>query len=481
MRPVLRLRAGALTMLLALVLTSIATPVARATINVGGKAVVATTEGDLLSLRAGPATTFPMLMAMPQGLQVDVVGGPETSADGALWYQVRAGVVTGWAVAEYLAGPQGASQPVVAPSSLVVGGTDGSGARLRDAPGIASTILATIADGEVVVVTGATRAADGYDWAPVSYQQLHGWVATTFLLASTQTNPPTPTPPPPTATPTAPARPPNPAPAAPPPPAAPGASALEPGNHASVANTEGLDLRIRAGAGTGNAILDYAPAGAVLLITQSGKADSQGGLWYGVDYDGSKGWVLGLFVTRTDAPTTKRGVTAPPAPPRTQPVSQPPPTTGSPTTPGSAPSPTAPAKASPTPAPALAPPVDRGRAIANTALKYVGVVKYAWGGTTTAGWDCSGMVGYVYSEATGKTLPRTTQEQIAVGKPVGANEIQAGDLVFFANTYGPGITHNGVALGDGRFVHARSENSGTVISSLSDAYWSAHFAGARRP
>jgi len=60
-------------------------------------------------------------------------------------------------------------------------------------------------------------------------------------------------------------------------------------------------------------------------------------------------------------------------------------------------------------------------------------------------------------------------------------DIQAGDIVFFADTGGHGITHNGIALGDGRFVHAASEGSGTIISSLSNLYWAKHFAGARRP
>lgn len=504
MRQGTRLRGCGLAVLLALILGTIAVPVAGATISVGDKAIVATTEGDLLSLRSGPGTTFPLLIAMPQGLEVDVLSGPEASADGALWYQIRAGELTGWAVAEYLAAPQAsspsasssatapqaqtppASSSTAAPGPLVVGGTDGGGARLRDAPGISSVVLATIADGEAVLVTGPASAADGYDWAPVSYNQLNGWVATNFLLASSQTNapagtpasPPADSPPPPSATP-----PPTPATASPAPDPAtvvPVTAELSPGDHASVVNTDGLDLRIRAGAGTESAILDYAPAGAVLLVTQAARQDKQGGVWYGIDYDGSTGWVAGLFVARTDADTTRRGATSPAAAPVALPGSPPAPAPTTPTATSSPPTPTAPAQSSATPAPALAPPANRGQSIANTALKYVGV-KYSWGGTTPAGWDCSGMVGYVYSEATGQTLPRTTQEQYTTGKPVAANDIQAGDIVFFANTFGPGITHNGIALGDGRFVHARSENSGTVISSLTDAYWSAQFAGARRP
>ncbi|MGN6562297.1 MAG: C40 family peptidase, partial [Thermomicrobiales bacterium] len=104
-----------------------------------------------------------------------------------------------------------------------------------------------------------------------------------------------------------------------------------------------------------------------------------------------------------------------------------------------------------------------------------------WAGVTPAGWDCSGFVLYVYQQAAGITLPRTAADQFTVGAPIRLPDVHAGDIVFFADTNGPGITHNGIALGEGRFIHARSENTGTVISSLADPYWSSHFAGARRP
>ncbi len=67
------------------------------------------------------------------------------------------------------------------------------------------------------------------------------------------------------------------------------------------------------------------------------------------------------------------------------------------------------------------------------------------------------MVQWVYRQTLGVALPRTAQDQFAVGTVVPPGGIQAGDIVFFANTNGPGITHNGIALGDGRFVHAKSE------------------------
>ena len=100
---------------------------------------------------------------------------------------------------------------------------------------------------------------------------------------------------------------------------------------------------------------------------------------------------------------------------------------------------------------------------------------------TPAGWDCSGFVLYIYKQAAGIALPRSAAQQYRVGAAIAPEQVQAGDIVFFADTFGPGITHNGIALGDGRFIHARSEGYGTVISSLSDPYWAQHYAGARRP
>lgn len=485
LRPRFRSLLLALTLLLGLAGSQ--APGARADLAVGSTAIVATTEGDLLSLRAGPGVGYPLVSALPQGTVLDVLAGPATASDGTLWYQVRAGKLTGWSIADYLAPPQ-ASTPAPATSptpaaptatervTVLVGGTDGGGARLRDTPALTGAIITTIADGETVTITGATQSSDGYDWAPVEYAGTRGWVVTIYLLTASQTNPATPTTAPaPTPVP-APASTPTPPPApASPPATTPAADGLAAGQRASVVNTGGLDLRIRGDAGTDAPILDYAPAGAVLLITAGPKPDHTGALWYGIDYDGSRGWVFGLFLTPTTAPPSPRGATPQPTPTATP--ATPPPTTA-PASPPASSSPTPPPAS--TPAPATPAPANRGQAVANVALHYVGV-KYVWGGATPAGWDCSGMVGYVYREATGLALPRTAVAQFTVGTPVAANAIQAGDIVFFTDTNGPGITHNGIALGDGRFVHARSENYGTIVSSLADPYWVSHFAGARRP
>ena len=345
-----------------------------------------------------------------------------------------------------------------------VGGTGGKGARLHEAPGLGAAILMVIPEGEAVIVTGATQSGDGYDWAPVEYGAAAGWVATVLLVRGDAGGSPSPAPAAPAAT--APA--PDPAPTA----------ALAVGDHAAVSGTGGLSLRIRGDASLDAPVYAAAPAGAVLLVIARARADSRGATWYNVDYDGLQGWAVGDYLARTAAPLTARD-----AGPGPVAAAQPPPAAPSaPAPPQPAPEATTPHLSSPAAPPpmALSATADRGRAIADEALRHVGA-RYVWGGTTPAGWDCSGMVFYLYKQVAGVTLPRTTQQQFQVGAPVGLDAIQAGDIVFFADTGGHGITHNGIALGDGRFVHAASEGSGTIISSLSNLYWAKHFAGARRP
>lgn len=105
-------------------------------------------------------------------------------------------------------------------------------------------------------------------------------------------------------------------------------------------------------------------------------------------------------------------------------------------------------------------------------------IPYDDGGGDSAGMDCSGFVVSVYGEAAGIGLPRSSQEQYGEGDPVGADELQFGDLVFF-NTTGRLPSHVGVYVGDGLFAHA-SVSAGVTVSFLSQEYYRDRYVGARR-
>lgn len=114
--------------------------------------------------------------------------------------------------------------------------------------------------------------------------------------------------------------------------------------------------------------------------------------------------------------------------------------------------------------------------IVSTAKKCIGV-PYQWGGESMSGFDCSGLVQYVF-EKNGISLPRTCKKQYTAGTPISKSQLKPGDLVFFQNTYTTGLSHVGIYIGDGEFIHASSD--GVMTSKLSNSYWSSHYYGACR-
>lgn len=113
------------------------------------------------------------------------------------------------------------------------------------------------------------------------------------------------------------------------------------------------------------------------------------------------------------------------------------------------------------------------------ASRYAGT-PYVWGGESRYGFDCSGFIIRVMRDLGYKALPHSAAEQFNYGTPVSKSMLKPGDLVFFANTYKPGVSHVGIYIGRHRFIHAASTKKGTIVSDLRDALYVKHYAGARR-
>lgn len=108
-------------------------------------------------------------------------------------------------------------------------------------------------------------------------------------------------------------------------------------------------------------------------------------------------------------------------------------------------------------------------------------IPYKYGGNTPeGGFDCSGFVRHVFQAGAGYVLPRNAESMSTLGRKIPVAELRPGDLVFF-NTLRRPFSHVGIFLGDGRFIHASSSTTGSVmISDMRDRYWSKRFDGARR-
>ena len=118
-----------------------------------------------------------------------------------------------------------------------------------------------------------------------------------------------------------------------------------------------------------------------------------------------------------------------------------------------------------------------GRAVAEFALAFRGV-PYRFGGADPAGFDCSGLVQYVFAQY-GINVPRVVEEQWQVGDKIKLDNVKAGDLLFFS-TKGPGASHVAIALDSERFVHAPNSTGVVRVEALSSSYWGSRYLGARR-
>lgn len=112
-----------------------------------------------------------------------------------------------------------------------------------------------------------------------------------------------------------------------------------------------------------------------------------------------------------------------------------------------------------------------------TAKQYIGT-PYRSGGTTAAGFDCSGFTQYVYNKYS-ITVPRSSSAQASAGSQLSKNELKTGDLVIFSNTYRKGPSHTGIYIGNGDFIHS-SSSKGITIDNINSGYYNNHFSYGRR-
>ncbi|MBB4130126.1 C40 family peptidase [Xanthomonas sp. 3075] len=127
-------------------------------------------------------------------------------------------------------------------------------------------------------------------------------------------------------------------------------------------------------------------------------------------------------------------------------------------------------------------PASNPAAANNILMRALGLVgtPYRFGGNTPeTGFDCSGLVTYVYKDVLALSLPRTSRELAAVqGPKIPPEKLATGDLVFFGSS--GNVTHVGIYVGEGRFVHAPNTGGTVRLDFLDGAYWRDHYSGSKR-
>ena len=185
----------------------------------------------------------------------------------------------------------------------------------------------------------------------------------------------------------------------------------------------GNSVRMRKGPSTSYAIVGYYDRGTQVEIT--GKT----GNWYAVTIDGKSGYMSADYVKLKTDDTGNTGT-------------------------------------------------ELGKQIVATAKQYLGT-PYVYGGASPKGFDCSGLVYYVYGQY-GYSLQRGAGSQYRTdGKHVDKDELQPGDLVFFSDNVDP-IGHVGMYIGDGQFIHASTGKGQVIITDLDSYYYAEHYTGAKR-
>lgn len=306
-----------------------------------------------------------------------------------------------------------------------VTGTGGDGLNLRATPSLSAQVYAVMPEGASIEVIETGLSGDGLTWWHISYGGLAGYSSAEYLNSgdSGDGNPSEVPQPDTDPTPT---------------------TGVTPGAWATVTGTGGDGVNVRDEPSTDGLVIAGAPEGAAVWVLDGPVVDWSGAAWYQVDANGVGGWIYGLYLAGPDG-----GVGV-----------------------GDG--------GSSEPIPTDIPPSDEvGSAIVSEALKYYGT-EYLWAGTTPAGFDCSGFTYYIVNQVLGNDFPRALEEQYVTGEFIPADQLIPGDLVFFADTYKPGLSHVGFYIGNGQFLSAGGEEDVVAADDLWSSYWDARYMGARR-
>ncbi len=427
------------TIVSASVLTSylFASPAGAVIFPGGQTATIANTGGDSIRLRSDASKSASVITMLSEGAVVLITNGPK-DADGVTWYQVQYAGQSGWVDADFISARKLTSYATVT-------FTDGGGVRLRDNTDTNANVIGMVSEGAIVlIVDGPKLNQDGTPWYHVNHAGTHGYLMGTFLVPTN-----------------------GPAPAAPPSNTTTKTTDVTVmkvpdvtgGDNVKVTSTDNAGVRMRDAAGYSADVLTILEEGTVVTVTGKTRTDTKGTSWVPVSFDGTKGFVVGPYLTKTsDAATKKTPLPAPPSASKTdQSVSS--------------------AASAPQSAPATT--TSLGAKIVAEAMKYVGY-PYVWAGASPSGFDCSGFVMYIAQKVAGQSISHSIGQQASSGQYVAKENLQPGDLVFFANTYTAGLSHAGIYIGSGRFVHAENEGTGVVVSNINGGYYGSKYYTARR-
>lgn len=188
------------------------------------------------------------------------------------------------------------------------------------------------------------------------------------------------------------------------------------------ASTDGATLNVRSGPGTDYGKVASLSSGAVVQIV------GVDGGWYKVTYNGTTGYVSSDYMVTVKDSAGSRGDDT-----------------------------------------AAAAAASLGQQIVDYAKQFIGT-PYVYGGNGPNGFDCSGFTKYVYAHF-GYTLNRTATDQLSNGTAVSKSELQIGDLVFFKNNTSKPVSHVGIYIGGGQFIHASTNQYKVQIDNLSSGYY----------